>query len=192
MLISDNAKAQQQTLHESGTFGTMGEQYAPLVAEIVNRLEVNHLLDYGCGSKLSLAKGLRGKVRHAFQYQAYDPCVPEFESAPVPAQMVAAIDVLEHIEPDRIDDVLDNLYELVESVGFFTVACRAAKKTLPDGRNAHLIQQPPEWWLPRLMARWELQTYQVTQSDDEGTMAFYVIVYARPRQIEATDGTKLS
>ncbi len=191
MLISDNAREQNKSLHEAGTFGMQGENYAPLVAEIVNRLEVSHLLDYGCGSRLSLANGLKGKVRHAFKYQAYDPCVPEFASAPVPAQMVACIDVLEHVEPDRIDDVLDHLYELTESVGIFTVSCRAAKKTLPDGRNAHLIQQPPEWWLPRIMARFELQTYQVTASDEEGTILFYVIVYARPRHIEATDGTKL-
>lgn len=191
MLISDSAREQNQSLHEAGNFGTMGEQYAPLVAEIINRLQVNHLLDYGCGSKLSLASGLRGKVRHAFKYQAYDPCVPEFASAPVPAQMVACIDVLEHIEPDRIDDVLDHLYELVEEVGIFSVTCVPAAKSLPDGRNAHLIQQPPEWWLPRLMARFELQTFQVMSADENGTVCFYVIVHARPRQIEATDGTKL-
>jgi hypothetical protein len=31
---------------------------------------------------------------------------------------------------------------------------------LPDGRNAHLIQEPPEWWLPKLLERFDLYTFQ--------------------------------
>lgn len=61
MLISDSAREQNQSLHEAGNFGTVGEQYAPLVAEIITRLEIKHLLDYGCGSRLSLASGLKGR-----------------------------------------------------------------------------------------------------------------------------------
>lgn len=30
---------------------------------------------------------------------------------------------------------------------------RWAKKVLPDGRNAHLIQESLAWWLPKLEAR---------------------------------------
>ena len=29
---------------------------------------------------------------------------------------------------------------------FFAISTRAAKKTLPDGRNAHLTVQSPDWW----------------------------------------------
>lgn len=191
-LISETHRANNQSLHEAGNFGTVAKAYAPLVAQVINRLEVQHVLDYGCGSNLGLMKAIADKklVGHAFKYQAYDPCVPQYAASPVPAEMVACIDVLEHVEPENIDDVLDHLYELTEAVGFFSVHCRAAVKKLPDGRNAHLIQQPPEWWLPRIMARFELQTFQVTQADDEGVVAFYVIVYARPRLIETPDGGK--
>jgi hypothetical protein len=165
----------------------MGEFYGPLVAAVINKLEVTHLLDYGCGSQLSLAQGLKGKVNHAFTYQAYDPCVPEYASPPVPAELVVCCDVLEHIEEDRIDAVLDHLEELTEAVGIFTVSTGPAKKVLPDGRNAHILQRPPEWWLPRFMARFDLQTFQVT-----GEHAFYVVVHALPRSIEDTDGKKLT
>lgn len=191
-LISESYRAQNQSLHESGVFGTVAKAYAPLVAQVVNKLEVQHVLDYGCGSNVSLMKAIADKkmVGHAFKYQAYDPCVPQYAAPPVSAEMVACIDVLEHIEPDSIDEVLDHLYELTEAVGFFSVNCRPAMKVLPDGRNAHLIQQPPEWWLPRIMARFELQTFQVTQADDDGVASFYVIVYARPRLIETPDGAK--
>jgi hypothetical protein len=74
--------------------------------------------------------------------------------------MVACIDVLEHIEPDCLDDVLDHLKHLTGKIGFFTVSCIPAKKTLPDGRNAHLIQESPEWWLPKITDRFALQSFQ--------------------------------
>ena len=45
-------------------------------------------------------------------------------------------------------------------VGFFTIHTGKAGKTLSDGRNAHLIQQPAEWWLPKILERWTLQSFQ--------------------------------
>lgn len=195
-LISEDYRQQQSELHENGVngvkYGGAAEVYASLVAEIINKLEITHVLDYGCGKQLALPKALRGAIKHRLTYQAYDPCVPRYASPPVPAEMVAAIDVLEHIEADHIDAVLDHLVELTEAVGVFTVNTRPAFKTLPDGRNAHILQRPPEWWLPRIMARFELQTYQVTQADDEGVVCFYVIVHPRPRSLEGTDGKKLT
>lgn len=184
-LISESYRKQNETLHESGVFGTIAEQYAPMISKIMDKLEVTHLLDYGCGTNLSLMKAL--KVGHKFKYQAYDPCVERFSAPPVPAEMVVCLDVLEHIEPDCIDDVLDHLQTLTEAVGVFTVTTVPAMKVLPDGRNAHLIQMPPEWWLPRLMCRFELQTFQLVSNT-----SFFVIVNALPGVIEGTDGAKLA
>ncbi|MEO8441386.1 MAG: hypothetical protein ABI547_02790, partial [Betaproteobacteria bacterium] len=78
---------------------------------------------------------------------------------PEPCGLVACIDVLEHIEPDLLDHVLDDLQRVVAGVGIFTVHIGAAQKVLPDGRNAHLIQQPAAWWLPKFFARFELLTF---------------------------------
>jgi hypothetical protein len=144
-------------------------------------MQISHLLDYGCG-KGRLFKNL--KADHKMTLQAYDPGVSEYSSPPVSAEMVACIDVLEHIEPECLDEVLDDLERLTEVVGLFTVHCGPAVKVLPDGRNAHLIQQPPEWWLPKIMDRWELQSFN---RDDHG---FWVIVYAnsvfaKPEGIES-------
>jgi hypothetical protein len=76
--------------------------------------------------------------------------------------MVACIDVLEHIEPHLLDNVLDDLRRVTRDLLFVTVDCGPAVKVLPDGRNAHLIQQPPSWWLPKLMSRFDLRMYQYT------------------------------
>ncbi|HKV00429.1 MAG TPA: hypothetical protein VJR58_34330 [Vineibacter sp.] len=60
--------------------------------------------------------------------------------------------MLEHVEPECLDDVLAELRRVTQEVGLFVVHLTAARKTLPDGRNAHLIQQPADWWSDRIMA----------------------------------------
>ena len=144
--------------------------YAPVVSQIIDKLEIDSLLDYGCGRNLSLFKALNAE--RPFKYQAYDIGVPEYSDSPVPSQMVACCDVLEHIEPDCLEDVLDHLQELTEDVAFLSVCSAPAKKILSDGRNAHLIQQPMQWWLPKIWDRFKIQSLQVL-TDTE----FYVIVY---------------
>lgn len=176
MLITDDYRAQQEQLHENPNYGVASLQYAPIVSEICNTLEVQHLLDYGAG-KCRLFQNL--KVQHKMKLQAYDPGVPKLSAAPVPAEMVACIDVLEHIEPECLDDVLDDLARLTEAVCFLTIHTGPAVKVLSDGRNAHLTQQPMEWWLPKIWERWDIHTVQVT-----GDYGFYVIAYAKPKLIE--------
>ena len=100
-LISDAYQEQQRIMHEAGPYGTASISYAPIVSEVINRMEVLHLLDYGCGAACNLSKHL--KVNHKLTYQAYDPGVERFSKPPAPAEMVACIDVLEHIEPDKLD-----------------------------------------------------------------------------------------
>ncbi len=67
--------------------------------------------------------------------------------------------MLEHIEPALLDNVLDDLKRVTARVGVFTVHTGQAVKTLPDGRNTHLIQKAPAWWLPRILERFELVTF---------------------------------
>jgi hypothetical protein len=176
VLISPEYQAQQEKLHENDSYGVASVHYAPLVSEICNTLGVQHLLDYGAG-KCRLFQNL--KVNHPMKLQAYDPGVAKLSAPPVPAEMVACIDVLEHIEPEFLEDVLDDLAKLTEAVGIFTVHTGPAAKVLTDGRNAHLTQQPLEWWLPKFWERFDIQTVQVT-----GEHQFYVIAYAKPQLIE--------
>jgi len=126
---------------------------------MIDLMEIEHLLDYGAGRNLSLKENLNPE--RDFTYQAYDPGVPEYADDPIPAEMVVCIDVLEHIELECLEDVLDHLEELTERVLFATVHTGPAGKILPDGRNAHLIQQPPEWWLPLFMERFEMQGFHL-------------------------------
>lgn len=144
---------------------------------------VTHLLDYGSGHNCSLAKSL--KCDHKVTYQPYDPCVPRFSGEPAPAQMVASIDVLEHIEPESLDNVLDDIQRLCDGIVFLTFYTKEALKTLADGRNAHLIQKPIQWWLPKLWDRWELQTVQMVAD------ATYIVIGNAMPKLEAKDGAKI-
>lgn len=89
---------------------------------------------------------------------------------PQPCGFVACICALEHIEPPLLDNVLDDLKRVTADVGVFTVHTQPAVKVLPDGRNAHLIQQPPAWWLPKFLERFELANF------NRVAMGFMVVV----------------
>jgi hypothetical protein len=129
---------------------------------MVDVMEIDRLLDYGCGHNRSLMETF--KPERACKVQCYDPGVPEYSELPKPSQMVVCIDVLEHIEPELIDNVLDHLEHLTEQILFATVHTGPAGKVLSDGRNAHLIQEPAEWWLPKFQERFTLKGFNQRSS----------------------------
>ena len=91
----------------------------------------------------------------------YDPGIESKNKTPEPQEYVVCVDVLEHIEPEFIDNVLDDLKRVIINKGFFTISCREALMILSDGRNAHLIQKPREWWKEKLLKRFNVieETY---------------------------------
>lgn len=157
MLISEQYREEQKALHAKGNYGTASLEFGGIVSGLVEKTGSQTLLDYGCGSMQNLKTVLDCDV----MYLGYDPAVPEF-STKVPSDLVVCIDVLEHIEPELLENVLDDLQKLTKKWAFMTVHTSAAKKTLSDGRNAHLIQQPPAWWLPKFLSRWELKEFRAT------------------------------
>lgn len=177
MYASAEYAKQQRELHATGEYGVTGQKYGELVSGIIDKLEIDTLLDYGCGSNLSLTKTL--KPNRAFRYQGYDIGVPEYADEPEPAELVTCCDVIEHIEPDYLDDVLDHLEDLTEVVLFMSVHMGPAGKFLSDGRNAHLTQEPPSFWLPKIMERFDLQTFQLVSP-----VEFFVIANNQSLDIE--------
>jgi hypothetical protein len=157
-LISEEYRRIQEQLHRNPDYGVASVTFAPLVAEILTQVRATELLDYGAG-KGRLGQTLRQHVQGRLTIHHYDPAVPEWSAPPAPCAFVACIDVLEHIEPHLLDNVLDDLKRVTARVGVFTVHTGAALKVLPDGRNAHLIQKPAEWWLPKILERFELVTF---------------------------------
>jgi len=168
--ISDEYRAQQVELHMNPAYGVASLAFAPLVAKLAVDNEIKSISDYGAGKKhlqtTLQAAGLE------FDYHPYDPAFPEYGD-PQEADMVCCIDVLEHIEPACLDAVLDDLVRIMPRIGFLSVHTGAAVKVLSDGRNAHLIQEPTRWWLPRLCERFNIHHLQHHQLMGQG---FWVVV----------------
>jgi hypothetical protein len=158
MLITEEYRRQQQELHKNMGYGKASVVFAPFVAEVIRRDRIQEMLDYGAG-KGRLGEELEWLVPWPLRIQRYEPAVPEWSARPEPSPFVACIDVLEHIEPDLLPNVLDDLARVTAGTGLFTVATGPAMKILPDGRNAHLIQRPANWWLPLFLTRFDLMQF---------------------------------
>ncbi len=155
MLITQDYKSQNEQLHQDGQFGVSGYKWAQTVSWLIQRHGFQHILDYGAGQQ-TLKKALQSLAN--VQIDCYDPAVPELAHPPVAAELLTCTDVLEHIEPDAIDEVLDHIQSLGKKMFLLVIPTGPAAKTLPDGRNAHLIQQSVAWWLPKLLMRFDLVT----------------------------------
>lgn len=160
--ISEDYLRLQTELHRNPSYGIASLSFAPIVAQVIRELNARTVADYGAGKK-NLLVGLKKQGITLDGYYPYDPVFPDY-GPPRSADLVCCIDVLEHIELDRLDNVLTELARITTSFGFFSIHMGPAAKVLADGRNAHLIQQPSSWWLPRLSQLFEvihLQSHQM-------------------------------
>lgn len=149
MLISDTYRALNASLHEGGNYGRHGDKWAGDVKKLIDRYGAKSVLDYGCGQG-SLGRTLGPIV------QEYDPAIPGKDVLPLPVDLVVCTDVLEHIEPECLGNVLDHLRALSRQACFVVISTRAAKKFLADGRNAHLIVETDDFWRKHLTNRFSI------------------------------------
>ena len=175
-LITEEYRALNASLHVTNlNYGVSGHKWAEVIDKCITATGANSVLDYGCG-KETLAETL------PYPITGYDPCLEGLDDPPIAHDFVVCSDVLEHIEPECIDAVLDDLKRLAIKGVFLLVATMPAKKTLADGRNAHILQRPPEWWLPKIMERWTLEKFQTVKVQKDGAKIdgeFYVFAVAK-------------
>jgi hypothetical protein len=80
----------------------------------------------------------------------YDPAVKDFENKPDREfDLTLCIDVMEHVQEDKVEDVLKDLFNKTKFV-FLTITCYAAIQNLPNGKNAHYTIKEPNWWEEKL------------------------------------------
>lgn len=144
VLISPEYAEQNRRLHESRMdYGVIGGRWVKKAVEICNRYGYTTVLDYGCG---------KGTFAHSapdwMTVHEYDPGIKDKE-IPVEADLVVCTDVLEHVEPGYLDNVIRHIRDLGERA-LIVVSTTASNKELPDGRNAHLILADEQWWRERI------------------------------------------
>lgn len=141
MLITPDYKELNRQLHaDNPTYGTSGHVWRDFVRELSDfgRLSI---LDYGCG-RCTLSRALGP----AYRITNYDPAIEGLDSTPEPHDLVVCGDVMEHVEPDLVMNVLREIRRLTKRTAFFVIALHPASKTLADGRNAHLSLHAQETW----------------------------------------------
>jgi len=148
-LVSDQYTKQLTRLHQiRESFGDSGS-YKHIDEWLANN-KCHSLLDYGCG-KGNVFKNIQKKFP-LIDCRGYDPGVPEYAVMPeIPAELVICTDVLEHIEPELIDNVLKHIESLTLKTAYLIIDTLPAQKNLPDGRNAHLIIENQDWWTNKIL-----------------------------------------
>lgn len=185
-VISSDYIAQNKSLHEINTsYGVSVLKHVDTIKNLYEKIEAKSLLDYGCGKGL-LAKQLD------FPIWEYDPCVLGKDFPPRAADLVVCIDVLEHIEPEYLDNVLGDILRCTKKIAFFIIATRPAGKFLPDGRNTHLIQEGKEWWIKKLSEFFDVPEKGVFEKKGE----IYMVVSPKPNkeleQVKIVKGEELN
>ncbi len=154
-LFTPEHQALQRVMHdEEPLYGTTGIRYLDVVLYILNEVKPISVLDYGCG------KGLVGRALNRPIWE-YDPGITGKEESPRTADVVICTHVLEHVEPECLDAVLDDLRRCIRSLALVVVSTHEAQKCLPDGRNTHLIVQNAAWWKEKLTAKFQVGDFLV-------------------------------
>jgi len=135
---------QLRDLHARQKWGHHGASHAPEILAFAHSQGMQTVLDYGCG------EGTLARAVPTLKVQTYDPGVPHKDGIAKPADLIVATDVLEHVEPDKLNAVLRHIWLLAGKGAFLSISCQPARELLPDGRNAHLSIHTPECWLEKL------------------------------------------
>ncbi|OZA72227.1 hypothetical protein [Polynucleobacter sp. 39-46-10] len=126
--ISQSYLDEQKLLHQNPNYGVASLSFAPIVADFIRQTGIRSVSDYGAGKK-NLLLGLAKAGIDSIDYYPYDPAFEEY-GQPKSADLVCCIDVLEHIEPDRLENVLGELAQITQNFGFFSIHMGPAAKTL--------------------------------------------------------------
>lgn len=142
---------QYAQMHETGHFqGLSLLPHVKRIAQLVEEYKPDSLLDYGCG------KGQQYFVKRAHDAwgimpRLYDPAVSDIRAKPQGVYGgVICTDVLEHVPEEHVESTLAEIFDFASDFIFLSICTRAAKKTLPDGRNVHLTIRPAAWWMEKI------------------------------------------
>ena len=150
VLITDEYRALNARQHrEEHVYGCSGSKYADLVLAAAKAMGAASVLDYGCG------KGTLGTmISHKVAYRGFDPAIPHLAADPKPADLVACTDVMEHVEPQCVGDVLAHIQALATKGAVFVICTRRGRRKLADGSPAHCSVHSDDWWQERLTGHW--------------------------------------
>jgi hypothetical protein len=169
MLITDQYKALNQELHaRQASYGTSGQRSIGAVKRIIEEHQITSILDYGCG-KCTLTDAL-----DCVDIHLYDPAIDGMNDL-ILSDLVTCTDVMEHVEPELVDNVLQHLFSYCGKAAYFVICGQACTRTLADGSNAHRTVRSASWWRSKLQGYGSVTHLAATRHDVE-EYAFLVLV----------------
>ena len=153
MSISNEYVEQYKLMHKSND-GMFPGQQTMFVKDYVSRMielyGCKTILDYGCGKGYQYTR-FNVHAEWNCSVTLFDIGVDELSNKPSNSvDFVLSTDVLEHCETDFIPEILKELNDYADKCVLVSISTRPAKKTLPDGRNAHLTVKEPDWWISQI------------------------------------------
>ena len=156
-LISKEYKEKIAAFHKKRNWGNAFEKNVPnLVHKYMALSQSNSLLDYGAGCG-AFKKQMDIEYPNAkFNIHEYEPGIVGKDEDPPVCDATVCFDVLEHIEPNKIDNVLQHMCDKTNKWAYVVICCVPAMKTFPDGQNLHLLIREPKWWLEEFKYDWNM------------------------------------
>ena len=114
------------------------------------------VLDYGCGYGAFKRGVEQAFPDYKYKIYEYDPGIIGKDIDPPVCDSLICIDVLEHIEPDKIDDVLQHMYDKINNWAYINICCVQSFNAFADGTNLHVLIRPPEWWIRKFDKKWDV------------------------------------
>ena len=144
-----------------------GSSLAPHIERIKAMIEATNsktILDYGAGKGLQyrpqkIIVGGRHVADGVAEYwdaevSCYDPGHAPYSALPKGVfDGVISTDVLEHCPEQDLPWILDEILGYARKFVYLNVACFPARKSLPNGENAHVTIRSPDWWAGLVRAR---------------------------------------
>lgn len=174
MLITEAYRRELQKIHQDDEdWGTGPRGNIIKICKFIDSNNVHRLLDYGCGK----GENLRWFLPTQVSVSNYDPAIPKWSADPAPEDYLLCTDVLEHIEPECIKDVMEHIVSKFNKKALLAISLVKSRKLLSDGRNSHILIKPIEWWIGLLqrfciIERIEFVNGIVTVTDTKGGKKF--------------------
>lgn len=181
MSYSESYARELKELHKGKTFGA--KKHIPDdVKACIEKYQIKSILDFGCGKGFVLEE--LKKEYPSLQVYGYDPAKEEYSILPDSVDMIISTDVLEHIEPELLNQTLGELLLRCNKIMYHLIACHPAKKILSDGRNAHLIIEDSAWWkrtieqnIPwNIIKEYEIENLATLKKGDPILQKKYVVI----------------
>lgn len=149
--ISEDYAKQLSKEHDGSKWGTTGAKYAGnnLLETLTSRPYIQTALDWGAG------KGMLGEFIVSnlpyITWTNYDPGIPHYDKLPKgPFDLVVSSDVMEHVEPELVTSVLQEMERRCSRLLYLDIACTPTGRTFAEGpykgQDLHLVVEKPDWW----------------------------------------------